>query len=90
MLIEQPDIDAMSDVKVIRSAKGARAGKKPKGVTTRRVTAANGEKVTIRAVDANSPTFGEDFLYVFTRNVEAARRENKRLFGSPNGAVKKD
>lgn len=75
----------MSDVTITRVEGASRAGRKPKGVTLRRVTAANGEKVTIRAIDANSPTFGEDFLYVFTRNVEAARRENKRVFGSADG-----
>ncbi len=79
----------MTDITIQRSDKGKRAGKKPKGVTLRRVTAANGEKVTIRAIDANSPTFGEDLLYVFSKNVEAARRENKALLGSPSGAVKR-
>lgn len=80
----------MTDLSITRSPKGARAGKKPKGVTLRRVTAASGEKVTIRAVDANSPTFGDDFLYVFTKNVEAARRDNKRLFGSADGVKSED
>lgn len=75
----------MTDITLQKFDKGQRSGKKPKGVTTRRVTTETGEKVTIRAVDANSPTFGEDFLYVFTKNVEAARRENKRLFGSADG-----
>jgi hypothetical protein len=56
----------------------------------RRVTNAAGEKVTVRALDAHSNSCGEDFLYVFTRNVEAARRENKRLFGSPDGAPADD
>lgn len=79
----------MTDITVQRSEKGKRAGKQPKGVTLRRVTDANGDKVTIRAVDAHSPTFGEDFLYVFTKNVEAARQENKRLFGSADGVKKR-
>lgn len=80
----------MTDITILRTGKGKRAGKKPDGVTVRRITGADGEKVTVRAVDANSPTFGEDFLYVFTKNVEAARRENKRLFGSPSGVKKRD
>lgn len=79
----------MTDITIQRVDKGKRAGKKPKGVTLRRVTAADGEKVTIRAIDANSPTFGEDLLYVFSKNVEAARRENKALLGSPSGARKR-
>ncbi len=79
----------MTDITIQRADKGKRAGKKPKGVTVRRITAANGEKVTIRAIDAHSPTFGEDLLYVFSKNVEAARRENKALLGSPSGAKKR-
>ncbi len=82
----------MTDVTFTRSGplRGQRAGKKPRGVSVRRVTNAAGEKVTVRALNANSDTFGEDFLYIFTRNVEAARRENKRLFGSPDGAPADD
>lgn len=49
----------MSDVVITRSETGRRAGRKPKGVTLRRITAANGEKVTVRSIDANSPTFGD-------------------------------
>lgn len=79
----------MTDITIQRADKGKRAGKKPKGVTLRRVTTADGQKVTIRAIDANSPTFGEDLLYVFSKNVEAARRENKALLGSPSGAKKR-
>ena len=75
----------MSDVTIVRSDRVKRAGRKPEGVTKRQVTTESGDKVTIRAVDANSPTFGEDFLYVFSKNVEAARKENKRLFGSADG-----
>jgi len=80
----------MTDSTILKSETGQRAGKKPKGVTSRRVTTADGDKVTIRAIDANSPTFGEEFLYVFTKNVEAARRENKRLFGSADGVKTTD
>jgi len=79
----------MTDITITKVTGANRAGKKPKGVTSRRVTAANGEKVTIRAIDANSPTFGEDLLYVFSKNVEAARRENKRVLGSQSGVAKR-
>lgn len=75
----------MTDITIL---KGKRAGKKPKGVTLRRITTANGDKVTVRAIDANSPSFGEDLLYVFSRNVDAARRENKALLGTPSGVKK--
>lgn len=53
----------------------------PPGVTEHRVRASDGKVVTLRKVDAGSPTFGEDMLYVFRKNVEAARRENKRVTG---------
>jgi hypothetical protein len=76
----------MSDVTIHPKAK--KAGRKPKGVVVRRVTTASGEKVAVRAVDANSPTFGEDFLYVFTQNVKAARKENKAKLGSLSGRRK--
>lgn len=79
----------MTDMTITKSDKARRAGKKPVGVTSRRVTTTTGEKVLIRAIDANSSTFGEDFLYVFTKNVEAARRENKRMFGSADGVKKR-
>jgi hypothetical protein len=76
----------MSDVTIHPKAK--KAGRKPKSVVVRRVTSASGEKVAVRAVDANSPTFGEDFLYVFTQNVKAARKENKAKLGSLSGRRK--
>ena len=75
----------MTDVTITRLKKAIRPGRKPDGVTARTVTTKDGEKVRIRAVDANSPSFGEDLLYVFARNVEAARRENKRILGTPSG-----
>lgn len=79
----------MTDITIQRVYGANRPGKKPKGVTLRRVTDADGQKVTIRAIDANSPTFGEDLLYVFSKNVEAARRENKRVIGTPSGVPAK-
>jgi hypothetical protein len=76
----------MSEVTVHPKAK--KAGRKPKGVVVRHVTAPSGAKVAVRAVDANSPTFGEDFLYVFKQNVKAARKENKAKLGSLSGRRK--
>jgi len=78
--------EPMSDVTI--HPKPKKAGRKPKGVVVRRVTKPSGEKVAVRAVDANSPTFGEDFLYVFTQNVKAARKENKAKLGSLSGRRK--
>ena len=78
----------MTDITIQRVYGSNRPGKKPKGVTSKRVTTAEGDQVTIRAIDANSPTFGDDLLYVFARNVEAARRENKAVLGTPSGVRK--
>ena len=66
----------MSDV-IARS----KANKAPGSVVERRVRTSDGKMTTIRTVDAASPTFGEDMLYVFRKNVAAARRENKRVTG---------
>jgi hypothetical protein len=38
-----------------------------------------GKFVTVRTIDGGSKTFGKDLTYVFTRNVEKARRENKKV-----------
>lgn len=78
----------MTDITIRRDSGSSRPGKKPKGVTTKRVTTADGDKVTIRSIDANSPTFGDDLLYVFARNVEAARKANKAILGTPSGVRK--
>jgi hypothetical protein len=78
----------MAELKVKKHAKAKKAGKKPRGVVLARLTDSSGRKVTVRSVDANSPTFGEDFLYVFTQNVKAARKENKAKLGSLSGAKK--
>jgi hypothetical protein len=42
----------------------------------------------ISTIDANSPTLSADLTALFTRNVAKARRENKKLFGSPDGIRK--
>lgn len=45
----------------------------------RTATDANGEKVRIRIIDADSPTFTADFLSSFRANVRRARAENRAL-----------
>lgn len=43
-------------------------------------TASNdGERFRVRVVDADSPTFGADFLSAFRANVRRARQENLLL-----------
>lgn len=55
--------------------------RKPKSVTEKHVRDAEGRRTTFRKIDAGSPTFGSDLLYVFGRNVAEARRENERVVG---------
>ena len=69
----------MSDVPAKRKSKPRRGP--PKSVIEERVRTGDGRITTIRRVDIASPTFGEDMLYVFRKNVAAARRENKRVTG---------
>jgi hypothetical protein len=42
-------------------------------------------RVTVLRFDPHSPTLADDLTYIFQRNVAKARRENKKLFGSPDG-----
>ena len=55
-------------------------GTEPSSIRQTRVTSQDGARV-IRTIDAGSEAFGDDLTYVFSKNVEKARRENKRLTG---------
>jgi len=52
---------------------------KPSRPRYRTALDANGNKVRIRMLDPNSPTFTADFLSSFRANVRRARAENKAL-----------
>jgi hypothetical protein len=58
-------------------------------VVERRVRDADGQIKTVRTLDVRSATFGNDLLYVFGKNVAKARRDNKRITGATDGAVRK-
>ena len=58
-------------------------------VTEKRVRDTDGHVKTLRTLDAESPTFGEDLQYVFSRNVAKARRDNKRVTGTTDVVVPK-
>ncbi len=72
------------DLKARRSKKST-----SRGIGKKRVVGANGRTKTLLVLDVNSPSFDEDLHYAFSRNVAKARRENKRLFGSADGAPRK-
>ena len=53
-------------------------------VSKKRFKASSGKYAQVAVLDANTATFGSDLLEVFRENVARARKENKRLFGSPD------
>lgn len=63
----------------------ARPAKKAGSVHEKRMRNSAGKVVRVLSLDANSATFIDDLTTVFRKNVAKARRENKQLFGSPNG-----
>jgi hypothetical protein len=66
-------------------AEKSRHKKASSSVRTKRMRTADGRIVPILSLDANSATFIDDLAIVFKKNVAKARRENRRLFGSPDG-----
>ena len=76
----------MAKLEIKTHPKAKRASARPETVAVKSVSAERGGKLRVLSVDANSPSFGDDFLYVFTQNVKRARKENKQRLGSPSGA----
>jgi hypothetical protein len=65
------------------------AAKASTGVISKRLRASDGKVFTFRYIDANSASFGSDFDSVFRSNVRKARRDNKRIVGTPDRGVAK-
>ena len=58
-------------------------GKVPgRRVSTKRVVGPEGRSRKVWTLEARSHTFGEELQYVFRKNVNKARRANKRILGS--------
>ena len=57
--------------------KPRRATKRPKSVVFKTVSTPTGGKTRVASIDANSTTFGDDFLYVFKNNVRRARKNGR-------------
>lgn len=51
----------------------------PDDLPTKVVRAPDGSTITMKVVQADSPTFGDDFLAAFRDNVRRIRREQQRL-----------
>jgi hypothetical protein len=75
--------------KVIVTDKRKRTLTTTTSVPKKRVTDNDGQKRTLYTLDFGSESFGGDFQYVFSRNVAKARRENKRITGSPDVVITK-
>jgi len=58
-------------------------------VVEKRKRSADGQFVQFFTIDGNSATLNDDLTHVFMRNINHARRENRKLFGSVDGPRKK-
>ncbi len=54
------------------------ASKRPKGVAIKTLSTETGVRTRVFALDANSASFGDDFLYVFKSNVKLARKKSRQ------------
>lgn len=79
----------MTKIVYVTGPKKKSTAKNHKGVVNKRVRNTDGEIIHISSVDARSNTFGEDFRYVFSKNVAEARRENIAATGRADGLVKR-
>jgi len=64
-------------LKIQVEARPRKATKRPKSVGLKTLTTNAGAKQRVTSLDANSATFGADFLYVFKNNVRKARKGNR-------------
>ncbi len=55
--------------------------RKDTGVAEKRVKDDSGKVSRLRTLDGKSETFSTDLTYVFRKNVELAREENRRIVG---------
>lgn len=62
-------------------------GPPPPGVTEVVVRRNGGPPTIERIVDIRHPNFGDALGWVFAQNVKAAREENTRLTGNPDGRL---
>jgi len=66
-----------------------KAGKnRPRSIGKTVARDSHGHFMDIFTLDANSPTFDDDLTFVYRANVAKARRENQKLFGSPDGILR--
>jgi hypothetical protein len=54
-----------------------------------KVVTKNGKRLRLYKLDANSSTFDVDMSFVFRKNVEEARRTNKKILNSATRVLEK-
>jgi hypothetical protein len=82
----EPD---MAKVVVEKLSKRSESRSTRHSISEKRVRDSAGKSRMIRTIDAESPTFGDDLRYIFAQNVRKARRDNKRLIGTPDVVLPK-
>ena len=80
---------AMAKIVVASLKSRARNVASGESVIEKRVKDTDGNIKTVYVLDAESRTFGDDFRYVFGKNVAKARRDSKRAIGATDGAIVK-
>lgn len=68
---------------VVAELNPPKANRAKPAVRITRVRDQDGHMTTVRSIQADSESFGQDFRHVFARNVERVRRQNKKVAGAP-------
>ncbi len=76
---------------VVKKFGNPKIGARDTAVTQKRVRdGGSGQFMTVRTIDAQSKTLGKDLSYVFSKNVDKARRDNKAVTGVRDRAPVQD
>lgn len=80
----------MAKVVIASLNRKPRTGRQALKVAVKRVRDPQGQLKTVRTLDADSQSFGEELLFVFGKNVAKARRDNKKVTGVTDLVPAKD
>jgi hypothetical protein len=75
----------MPKIEIARAGTGKARRRTKTAIAEQRMRRPDGQIVRVLSIDPHSPTFADDLTGAFQRNIAKARRENKKLFGSPDG-----
>lgn len=79
----------MAGIALKSKVRGKRAHTLKSSLVEKTLHRADGKRVRILSIDANSPTFGSDLEAVFRRNVAKAKRENSKVIGKAGARISK-